>query len=155
MDMRSALFALLALSMLLVPASDSFDIANMQKYIDRYNTNVDNAPVLLRSLLGDERVDVDLLLVNGTLFEVGFETEGGRIARTVVGGFENPSIVAETRVDVIDRILKADDPIAEFQRSREAGDVVIEGMTWTAKLKLAAALSSMDVLRFFLQLISG
>ncbi|MBN1323691.1 MAG: hypothetical protein JW986_06790 [Methanotrichaceae archaeon] len=153
--MRPALFALLALFILLAPASALFDSATMQNYIDRYNANIDNAPALLRSVVGDERVDVEILLVNGTIFKMGLETEGGRITGTVPGGVGNPSIVAETREDVIYRILRASDPIAEFQRSREAGDMVIEGMTFTAKLKLAAALSSMDILRFFLQLIRG
>jgi hypothetical protein len=50
---------------------------------------------------------------------------------------------------VIRGIYNATDPIAAFQEAKESGDVTITARTVPAMIKLAAVLSSMDVLKFF------
>ncbi|NYT01314.1 MAG: hypothetical protein GKC10_00920 [Methanosarcinales archaeon] len=146
--MKGLICALLVVLVLSVSASALFETNSLQSYVDRYNANIDKAPTILKSLLGNEKVEFNILLVNDSILTVGMQTDKGRIASTVDGGFANPSIEVETSEETIERIIKANDPITAFGDARDSGDLVITGNTLTTRLKLASVLSSMDVLRF-------
>jgi len=134
-----------------ISASALFEGNSLQSYVDRYNANMDNAPTILKSLLGNEKVEVNILLANGNIQNIGIQTENGLITTTVDGGFDDPSIEIKTSEETIDKIVKARDPITAFTEARDRGDVVIIGNTLTTRLKLTTVLSSVDVLRFFVR----
>jgi hypothetical protein len=74
-------------------AGFGFDCSNLQKTVDGYNEKVDQSPLLLRALLGEEIVDITMLLNNGTIAKWGLETENARIVRFQNEGIEAPTIV--------------------------------------------------------------
>jgi hypothetical protein len=141
--------------MLVIPASALFESPSLDQYITRYNSNVDRAPVILKMLFGSERVELNIVLNNGSLFKVGMETNNGLVVRTVKGGIEDPTILIQTQEDVIRTISNASDPITAFQHAKEAGNISITGNNFFTNLKINAALSSVDLLRFFYEVLSG
>jgi hypothetical protein len=52
-------------------------------------------------------------------------------------------------------ISQASDPITAFQQAKEAGNITITGNNVVSNLKVNAALSSMDVLKFFYGVLFG
>jgi hypothetical protein len=146
--MRSLILIFLILVVSIAPVCGLFESTSLQEYIDRYNGNIDQAPGILKSFLGSERVQFEIYLINDSLYQVGLETDYGLVVNTVPV-FSDPSILIQTREDVIRGIYNATDPIAAFQEAKESGDVTITDRTVPAMIKLAAVLSSMDVLKFF------
>lgn len=130
------------------------DLNNLQNSIDSYNDNINNAPTVLRTLLGDEKVNVTILLNNSSTVAWGFETKNARIVRSEKGGIENPTIDVYATEDAIYRVENAADPAAAYRDAERSGEVSIKGNTLGAKLKLTAALSSGEAIKFFFGILS-
>jgi hypothetical protein len=130
------------------------DLNNLQKSIDSYNSNIDSAPSVLRTLLGDEKVNATIMLNNSSTVAWGFETKNAKIVRAEKGGIENPTIEVYATEDAINRVENAADPVAAYKEAEKSGEVSVKGNTLGARLKLAAALSSGEAIRFFFGILS-
>jgi hypothetical protein len=135
--------------------SASFTQSQIQNYVDTYNQRVDGAPDLLKGLIGNEMIDLNITSNDGGIFSVGFETQNARISRTVIGGVQNPTIIVSSTEGAIERIKASGDPVAAFQAEKGYGQVNIECTTLVTKLKLSAVLSSLPVLKFFSSIFFG
>ena len=153
--MKAPIICLFVILMLVIPACALFESTSLDQYITRYNSNVDKAPTVLKSLIGSEKVELDIAMNNGSQFKVGVETNNALVVRTVKGGIEDPTIQIRTREDVMQTISSASDPITAFQQAKEAGNISITGNNFFSNLKLNAALSSMDLLRSFYGVLFG
>jgi hypothetical protein len=153
--MKSPIISLFIILMLVIPACALFESTSLDQYIARYNSSVDKAPAVLKSLIGNERVELDIAMNNGSQFKVGMETNNALVVNTVKGGIGDPTIQIQTREDVMQTISQASDPITAFQQAKEAGNITITGNTFLSNMKVKAALSSMDLLRFFYGVLFG
>lgn len=152
-NMRPLISLAVAVFLCVLMADAALDISNLQKSIDSYNSNINKAPPMLRMLLGDEKINVAILMNNGSTVAWGFETKNAEIVRSVKGGIENPSIDAYATMDAVRRVINAADPIAAYRDAEKTGEISIKCNTWSAQMKLAAALSSSEAVKFFFQII--
>ncbi len=154
-EIMRALVSLAVLVLLCVSIAGAVvDINNLQKSIDSYNSQIDTAPQVLRTLLGDERVNATILLKNGTTIAWGFETKNAKIVRSQKGGIEDPTIDVYATEDAIHEVENAADPAAAYKEAEKSGEVSIKGNTWGAKAKLMAVLSSGEAIKFFFKILS-
>lgn len=154
--MRYAALALLVFFVMSLSAvSGSFTQDRVQNYVDQYNQRIDGAPGLLKGLVGNERIDLNITSNDGSIFSVGFETQNARVSRTVIGGVQNPTIIVAVTEGAIERIKSSNDPVAAFQGEMSYGQVNIEGTNMITRLKLSAVLSSLPVLKFFSSIFFG
>jgi geranylgeranyl reductase family protein len=121
----------------------------IQMHIDKYDGKVYKARKLLKGLLGQERVNIKIILGNRNVFRAGYEIRNGKIARIVDGGLNNPTVSVVATEGAIHRIERSKDPIAAMQKERELRGIAIIGQSLSAKLKLEVLLSSIQVLRIF------
>ena len=126
---------------------------DIQHAVDIYNSGMENAPEVVKTLLGDERVQIEITKSDGTFLLAGLETKDGVVVNTTEGEIEDPTIVVNATEDAITGVIESDNPVAAFEEAKGNGEITIEGMTWSAKLKVAAALSSTAALRFFASLL--
>jgi hypothetical protein len=126
-----------------------FDQEKIKEFVDSYNNKTDKVPLILKGLLGNERVNIKISLSNGSILRIGYETKNARIIRVVDGGLSNPTINVIATQNAIDRIDNSKDPIETFQKERDLGRVSIEGQNMASKIMLDAVLSSTSALRFF------
>ena len=149
------LVVVLIMLSLSVASGISLDAASIQSYVDSYNGKIENAPDVLKGMLGNEQVNVDITRNDGSLFQIGFDVKNARIESMVEGGLSDPSIVMTTSEGAVATIKGSDDPIAAFQNHLDLGQVKIEGENYIAKAKIAAVLSSGGVLQFFYNVFFG
>lgn len=152
--MRNSIYLVSAILLCASMACAMIDVNNLQKSIDGYNSNIDNAPSVLKALLGDERVNVTILLNNSSTVGWGFETKNAKIVRSEKGGIENPTIDVYATEDAIHSVENATDPAAAYKAAESSGEVSIKGNTFGSRLKLAAALSSGEAIKFFFGILS-
>ncbi|HOT06423.1 MAG: hypothetical protein A4E45_01302 [Methanosaeta sp. PtaB.Bin039] len=149
--MRYGILLLLAVVLTASSAHGLFESLSLDYYIDRYNTNIDQAPVILKTILGSEQVEIRVALDNGSLLDLGIETDMGSIISVSYSGIADPSIAIETSEQTIDEVIGSPDPIGAFQQARDRGDIMITANKIPGKIKVSSLLSSMEVLRFFYQ----
>lgn len=156
--MRSSILALMILLVISVSSpvfAASFDNSTVQYFVDVYNSRIDNAPGILKGLVGSERIDLNITRNDGSVYRTGFEMDNARISKTVEGGIGDPTISINATDDSINRIRNSDDPISTFKEERNYGGIDIEGHTLGTKIKLGVVLSSTDVLKFFSNMFFG
>jgi hypothetical protein len=152
--MKSLIFLALSLLFLLPAASAAIDLSNLNASINDYNKNIDNAPSVLRALLGDERVNITLKLNNSSTESYGIVTKNAKIVEFTPGGLKNPTIEVYGTEAAINNIVNAQDAAAAYRSAESSGQVKIEGKSLTAKLKLGAALSSSEAIKYFFGIFS-
>jgi pectin methylesterase-like acyl-CoA thioesterase len=152
--MKQLIFILaVALAFAASAPGSAITFENIQHSVEIYNSGVENAPGVVKTLLGDERVQVEISRANGTALMAGLETKNAVIVRAIPGEIEDPTIVVEGKEEAITRVYQSDDPVAAFQEAKDQGEISVRGTTFTSKLKVTAALASTPALRFFASLI--
>jgi geranylgeranyl reductase family protein len=121
----------------------------IQIYIDNHNGKIDKVPKILKDFLGQERVNLKIILSNGSVLRAGYEMRSNKIARVVEGGLKNPTITVVATESAMRRIESSKDPVAVLQKERELRGIAITGHSTGAKLKLDVLLSSTEMLRIF------
>jgi len=136
------LLSILTVAFILVFAADgALDFNNLQNYVNGYNKKIETAPPVLRSLLGDENIDFTLLLDSGNTVRWGIEMKDALIVGSSYGGLQNPTIMVYSTENAINKVLVAEDPLAAYKEAENAGEMLIEGKTFGAKIKIMTALS--------------
>ena len=116
---RHTILSLAVLLMLLISFADAFslDMPGIQKDVANYNSKVDNAPTILKSMLGSEKINLIVTRDNGSIFQVGMDVVSARIERTVEGGYSDPTIIITTTESAINEVVRSKDRIAAFQET--------------------------------------
>jgi hypothetical protein len=156
--MRYLILAIIMILMFSLPScvfAAAIDNSTVQYYVNTYNSRMDNAPPLLKSLIGSENIDVNITRNDGSIYRTGLEMENARITKTAEGGISDPTISITATEDSINRIQSSSDPIGTFKQERDFGGIVIKGHTFATQAKLDIVLSNTDVLRFFYSLFFG
>ena len=153
--MKTPTICLLIVLIMVIPACALFEFTSLDEYIDRYNYNMDKAPGILKTLIGSENVELDIILDNGSQFKVGLEVNNGLVVSTTKGGIEDHTILIQTEEDVIQTTSQSPDPITAFQQARAAGRISIKGNNFISNLKVNTALSNMDLLKLFDGVLKG
>ena len=122
---------------------------------DVYNTSIENAPGVVKSLLGDEVVEINIVRDDGSSLLAGLVMENAEVVEVIRGVPEDPSIVVKAKEDAIVRIMTAEDPVDVFNQARDDGEVDIRGMNFWSKAKVKSALASTAVLKFFADAITN
>ncbi len=146
---------LLMISLCPQVSAATIDNSTVQYYVSTYNSRIDNAPDILKSVVGNERIDLNITRNDGSLYRTGFIMQNARISQTADGGIADPTISINATEDSINRIQNSSDPISQFQQERSFGGIDIQGNTLTTRVKLGAVLSNTDVLRFFYNIFFG
>ncbi len=136
-------------------ATAEFTTADVQGYADIYNNRIDQAPSVLKGILGDESINLEIIGTNGSVLRTGLVVKNARIEDVVEGGLNDSTINVVTTESAINKIKGSDDPVAEFQKEKDLGQVRIEGTNPISSGKVNALLSSTDVIRFFYNIFFG
>jgi hypothetical protein len=146
--------ALLLVLSISLSSAITYSMEGTQENINSYNSKIDNAPDILKRLVGNEKINIDVIRNDGSVFRVGFVMENARINQTVEGGLSDPSIILTTTENAVNTIRSSDNPIDTFQKQEDLGQVRIEGDNLRTKAKLSVVFSS-SVLQFFSNVFYG
>jgi hypothetical protein len=147
---RSSLLIAAVLLMLLISFASAFalDMSSIEKHAAAYNSRVANAPYVLTSMLGSEKINLVVTRNNGTVFRAGMDMVSARIDHVVPGGYSDASIIVTTTESTINDVVRSKEKISEFKNMTDEGRIKFETNNWLTEIKLKAALSSASVLQF-------
>ncbi len=147
--------ALIFLFLISLASGYSLDMAGLQKHAATYNSNIDKAPGLLKSVLGSERVNLIITKDDGSVFRAGMNVQSGEITRLISGGYGNATITVTTDQSSINQVVGAKDKITTFTNMVDAGKIKIETDSWISSLKIKSVMTSSSVLQFGFDLFFG
>ncbi len=155
-DHASLLLASVAFVLLLSPAYGfTLDMRCVEDNAANYNRNIENAPYLLTSFLGSEKINLNLVKDDGSLLKAGLDMVDGRIERVIDGGFDDATITFASGEGAMNEVIASKDKIATFKNLVDEGKIEIRAEGFWAQAKLKAVLSSASVLQFGYDLFFG
>ncbi|MGV8175600.1 MAG: hypothetical protein ACP5OU_07860 [Methanothrix sp.] len=146
-----------AASMVMASLADSFtlDMLCVERNAANYNSNIDRAPFLLTSFLGSEKINLNVIRYNGTLFRAGLSMVDGRIEHVDSGGYNESSIAINTTESAMNEVILSRDKISTFKNLTDEGRIDFQAEAWKSQAKLRIVLSSASVLQFGYDLFFG
>ncbi|MBN1761647.1 MAG: hypothetical protein JW878_01025 [Methanomicrobia archaeon] len=138
----------------LVPAAVGADggdalFAALQPYVDIYNANVENIPVI-NSLIGAERIRGEIALNDGSSLVVSIVTDAdAKVTSFEKGEISDPTIKASTDENTVRSIITAADPIAAFQDALNSGAIHFKGVGMGSKVKVGLLKVGLKLAGFF------
>ena len=145
-----------AIVLLLGPAhAFTLDMRCVEDNAANYNRNIENAPYLLTSFLGSEKINLNLVKDNGSLLNAGLDMVDGRIEKVIQGGFDNATISFAASERDMNEVIASEDKIAKFKNLVDEGKIEIRAEGFWAQAKLKALPSSASVLQFGYDLFFG
>ncbi len=124
-------YPIIMLSILLIMSLSSFDAsavidkATVQYYVDIHNSRIDNVPQILKSLIGNVRIDLNITRSDGSIYRTGLETKNARVCRILEGGIDDPAVSINATEDAVNKILSSNNPVAAFQQERNSDGIAI------------------------------
>ncbi|NJE25415.1 hypothetical protein E3E22_02000 [Thermococcus sp. MV5] len=113
-----------------------FDL--LRGYVPIYNENADNLPGFIKRIVGDERIDLEIALENGSVLNIGIVTEDGRIVEFSKGKISKPTMRVWTSEDVARRIINSEDPVSTGVNALKMGEIRYSGVGFKRTLRVFA-----------------
>ncbi len=110
----------------------------LKEYVPVYNENAENLPGFLKRIAGNERIDLEIALENGSTLNIGIATEGGYITEFSEGGIPEPTMRAWTSEDVARRIISSEDPVSTGANALKMGEIRYSGVGFVRTLRVFA-----------------
>jgi hypothetical protein len=117
---------LLALSLSLPTASAVIDDAAVQYYVSAHNSMINNAPQFVKSLAGNETIDLNIMRDNGSIYHAGLEMKNAQVCKIIEGGASNPDVSINATEYAVNKILGSNDPLTVFMQEMNSGDISIQ-----------------------------
>jgi len=110
----------------------------LKEYVPIYNENADTLPEFIKRIAGNERIDLEIALENGSLLNIGVVTEGGRIVEFSKGKITEPTMRAWTSEDVARRVISSEDPVSTGVNALKMGEIRYSGVGFRRTLGVFA-----------------
>ncbi|MBO8174509.1 MAG: hypothetical protein H0Z18_04560 [Thermococcus sp.] len=122
-----------------------FDL--LKKYIPVYNENADKLPEFIKRIVGNERINLEITLENGSVLNIGVITKNGRVTEFSKGKISEPTMRAWTSEDVARRIIDSEDPVTTGINALKMGDIKYSGVGFKHSLRVFAVKMVIKVYR--------
>lgn len=126
-----------ALILLLLLSSLAFaEGLDVNSLVADYNKNSDKVPSVVKTLFGNERINAQITLTNGSVIVIGGVTKDGKVIEAKEGGIDNPTMEVSVSEAAIGEISSSKDPAGAFQGALNSKKISYHGVSTGAKIKL-------------------
>ena len=110
-------------------------LEDLDKIKQTVNSNTEKFPNFVKTVFGNERINIILKMNDGSIVNLWMETENAKIINLAYGELDNPTLVVETSEDTLNRIGKSEKPIDEFLFAINNGEIRYEAKKITSGIK--------------------
>lgn len=131
------MLALLALMLLMSTATaqeDTITVEDINQFIQIYNANVDQVPDFIKSIISNEKINIEVSTAQGTL-QFYAVMQDSTIQSGSVGSLDDATLLISTSEETIRRIAASPDPVGELKIALNTGDVSYSGLGFFSSIK--------------------
>lgn len=149
--MKKTLITLLLLLALLIQPASAITFSELELAVNEYNENADQAPSLIKNMLGNEVVHLLIEMNDGSELHIKAITENALITTFEDTGTEEDieaTLKVTIKENIVDQLLASENPLEVFYNAMENKDIVIEptGFVDTIKFQVASVLLKLSEL---------
>ena len=135
--MKRIISILLVLSLLMSTAV--FAVNEIDSSLDALNNQLEGKviPAPLNKIFGDEKINVNFKMNDGSTLIVGLITENNKFKSLVAGGVDEPSLNVYTTEKVVKNIESSSDPASTLKQAYSRGTISYQAVGMKNKIKFA------------------
>ncbi|WP_456478483.1 C13 family peptidase [Geoglobus ahangari] len=118
----------------LIASGDLFALMVEKK--DWYNNNTHLVPGFVKDWLGNTRVNVEILMDDGSVMDIYMVVENAYINEFEKGKLNDATARASLSEETVRRIISSDDPVAEVQKAYSNGEIQYSGVGFVESVKV-------------------
>lgn len=125
-------------------------VQNLPAVQQEFNLNLENVPNFIKTLFGNERLNLTIARLDGGTVQVGLVTRNGRIesvGKDVIDDYTMDVQVAESTVDAI---ASSDDQAARLKLALDTGEITYQARTFKASVKVGVSRLLLSVAGWFI-----
>jgi hypothetical protein len=123
-------------------------LEDLQRHVEIYNQHVDEIP-FVKSFIGEERINCNIALNNGSVLVLGITTaRGAKVRDLKLGAISNPTMNAYTTENTVRSIMGSEDPVSSFQDAFNSGAIRVEGVGLGNTIKVGFMSAAMKMYSF-------
>ncbi len=150
--MKKILIILMLLLAIMMPVASADIVDDLNIKVDEYNANAEYLPSYLKSLLGNEVIELAIVTDDGDEVYIKAITEDGYITT-----FEevdedeefDATMIVGANEATVRSVIRSSDPLAEFIAAKDNGEIVIEPVGLVSTVKYTVANVVLKVSQFF------
>lgn len=116
-----------------------FALNNLNGLQKEYNANIDKVPKFIKTLFGDEKINVTITRSNGTIAQLSVETENGIIKEISTESFEEYTLNIWVAEEIINEIINAEEQTARLKQALDDKEITYKALRFTTAFKLAVS----------------
>ncbi|MFB6204470.1 MAG: hypothetical protein ABEJ75_02395 [Candidatus Nanohaloarchaea archaeon] len=104
-------------------SSRALNLEHLPQYAEEFNNNTAKLPGIVRSLIGDQRINVEITRQGREDLVLGVVMKGVKIARINDTRVENPTLEVNTSMKTVESILNSANPARTLRAKLESGAI--------------------------------
>ena len=110
-------------------------LVDLDKIKNTVNENADKIPNFIKTVFGNENINIKLTTNEGTVVDLWVKTQNAKIVSLDYGELDNPTIIVYTSEDTLNRIAKSEKPTDELLYAMNSGEIRYETKTVTSGIR--------------------
>lgn len=124
-------------------------VQNLAVVRQEYNLNLENVPNFVKSLFGNERINLTIARQDGSVVSLGLVTRDGRMEMLGTEELDDYTMDVQAPEAAIEAITSADDQPARLKQALDTGEIRYQARTFKTAVKVAVSRMVLSVVAFF------
>jgi hypothetical protein len=124
-------------------------LGNLDTSRDLYNNNIERVPSFVKTIFGNERLNVTVTRDNGNLDHVSIETENGLITTITRGSFDAYTMDMRVSEKTINDIAGSNDQASQLKQALDNGEITYTPRTVASTVKTGMAKIFLTIMSWF------
>lgn len=129
------IIGLVALTPFAAAHESSIKAEDLQSLADKYNSDLDKVPGIIKTVTGSERANLHISYPDGDEDIIGLVMKDGKVESIADGPVENPTLNIYTNNKVVDNILNSKEPFVELGKAVARKEINFSGVDTISKIK--------------------
>ncbi|MBW2992759.1 hypothetical protein KY345_06090 [Candidatus Woesearchaeota archaeon] len=126
----------------------NYYLDNPETAMNEYNSNIDNVPSFVKAIFGDERINAEIELAEGSR-RYGIVTEKGIIMNVTEGYIEEHTLEVYTTEETVNKIIEAEDQVEALREALDNKEIEYKAVKVKTKIKTFFAKIALGIASWF------
>ena len=124
-------------------------LSNLDEATILINSNIDRLPNFVKNIFGNEKVNVEIKMNDGSTLVLGVETAEGKVIKLFKGEIDDPTLKVEVSEDVLTSIANSRDPVNGFISALSSDQIKYESLRAKTSIKTGIGRLTAKLFSFF------
>lgn len=126
-----------------------YALENKDLLVEQYNANLEDVPNFVKTIFGNEKMDVTIEKENREVIKLSVETRKGRIVKITEDRFNDYTLEVTIKEKTVNKIISSEDQIASLKKAIDAGEIRYKALSFGTTVKTGISRIFLSIFSWF------